>query len=129
MKTVKNLSNSHRKYLNQAVQLAEMSDCRYKHGAVIRKSGRTISVGINYSVNDPNIFDDESVKEHAAVHAEVAALNACRKVDLNGAIIYVARINKKGQEAMSKPCPRCQKALKERGVKKVVYTIDSENDL
>lgn len=129
MKRVKVLSKSHKKYLNQAVKLAKMSDCRYKHGAVIRKSGRTISVGINYTVNDPRILEDISAKEHAAIHAEVAALNACRKVDLNGATIYVARVNNKGEEAMSKPCARCHKALVERGIKKVVYTIDGEEDI
>lgn len=129
MKYVKEMSKSDKKYLDQACELATMSDCNYKHGAVIRKSGKTISVGINHGVNDPAYLTDEVAAEHAAVHAEVAALNACRKVDLNGATIYVARVIKNGEPRMSKPCKRCQEALKARGIRKVFYTIDNEMDI
>lgn len=129
MKFVKIMSKSDQKYLAQAVDLAKMSECNYKHGAVIRKSGKTISVGVNYGVNDPAYLSDEVAAEHAAIHAEVAAMNAARKVDLNGATIYVARVIKNGEPRMSKPCERCQKALKERGIRKVFYTLDNEMDL
>lgn len=30
---------------------------------------------------------------------------------------------------MSKPCPMCQEALREAGIKKIFYTIDGEIDL
>lgn len=129
MKYIKNLSKSHQHFLDQALELSRLSDCRYKHGAVVRKSGRTISVGINYMINDPQNLENEVAKYNAAIHAEEAALNACKKVNLEGAIIYVARVNKNDEPAMSKPCERCQKALKARGVKKVVYTIDSMEEL
>lgn len=129
MKYVTELSKSHKHYLNQAIELAKMSDCNYKHGSVVRKSGRTIAVGINHNVNDPSKLDEETAKKHAAVHAEVAALNACRKVDLTGATVFVARVNNQHEPMMSKPCARCQEALRERGVKKVVYTVDSSMEL
>lgn len=129
MKFKQDLSKSNQYYLDKACDLASMSDCRFKHGAIIRKAGHTISVGINYGVNDPKYLDDEVAVDHAAVHAEVAALNACRKVDLRGASIYVARVLKNGEPRMSKPCENCQKALKERGVKKVYYTIDNSMEL
>lgn len=129
MKFKQVLSKSNQAYLDQAIELAKMSDCRFKHGAVIRKSGKTISVGINHNVNDPKYLDDETAAIHAAVHAEVAAMNACRKVDLNGATIYVARVLKTGDPRMSKPCENCQKVLKARGVKKVYYTLDNTMEL
>jgi deoxycytidylate deaminase len=60
---------------------------------------------------DPNI----------SVHAEVDALSRCN--DPRGATIYVARVNKRGEERMSRPCISCEKALLEAGVKKVIYTL------
>lgn len=82
-------------------------------------------MGINRQINDPAFLDDPTAAIHAGIHAEVAALMASRKVDLNGATIYVARVNKKNEPVMSKPCQRCQDKLAARGVKKVFYTVDS----
>lgn len=118
------LSQRDRRNLDRAIELAKLSDCRYRHGAVIVKHGKTVSVGINATINDPRFLDDPTAAIHAAIHAEVAALNAIRKVDLRGATIYVARVSKRGEPMMSMPCARCQKALTARGVKKIVYTID-----
>lgn len=115
-------------FLEKAAKLAEDSVCRrYRHGAIIVKNGAVISTGINRSVNNP--FQVQSPETQSSIHAEVAALNSCRKTDLTGATIYIARICKDGSQAMSKPCMNCQKALIARGVKKVYYTIDSEMDL
>ena len=124
MKYPEIMSKSDRYYLDKATALAELSDNKFRHGAVIRKNGKTISVGINHTINDPSMLDDATAATNAAVHAEVAALNACRKTNLKGATIYVARISKKGEPRMSKPCLRCQAALRERGVKKIFYTLE-----
>lgn len=126
------LSRKHKKFLDRAITLSRMSGCReYKHGAIIVKNGNTIAVGVNYDVNDPSCIDDDVVaRERASIHAEVAALNACRKTNLKGAVIYVARTTRAfGIPAMSKPCVRCQKALKKRGISHVFYTVDSEMEL
>ena len=129
MKFLPSISKADKYYLDKAIELAKMSDCHFKHGAVIRKNGQTIAVGINHTINDPRYLEDGVAEEHAAVHAEVAALNSCRKVNLKGARIYVARVSKHGEPRMSKPCARCQKALSERGIKKVFYTIDNYMEL
>lgn len=129
MKFVEAISNSDRQALNKAITVAELSDCHFRHGAVIRKNGNTVAVGVNYNINDPAFLDNDVAAEHAAVHAEVAALNACKKMNLSGATLYVARINKNGEPRMSKPCARCQKAIRERGIKKVIYTIENVIDL
>lgn len=123
------LSKANKGYLDKAVDLAKLSDCNFKHGAMIRKSGRTISVGINYEVNDPKYLEHDTVKLHASVHAEVAAMNACKKVNLTGATLFVARVDKRDNPAMSKPCENCQKMMRARGIKKVYYTIDNSIDL
>lgn len=128
MKFRKPLSKKHNSLLNRALELSKLSTySKFKHGAIIVKGGHTIAVGVNRLTNHPDHVEDPKVQ--SSVHAEIAALNACRKTDLNGASIYVARIYKSGEPAMSKPCENCQKALRERGIKKVYYTIDSSMDL
>lgn len=90
--------------------------------------GRTIAVGINSYRNDPSMFGINGC--HYSTHAEVAALKAVSKdVNLKNAVMYVARISKGGNAAMSAPCEACQKALKDAGIRKVCYTIDKEIEL
>jgi deoxycytidylate deaminase len=113
--------------LERASRLAEQSDYKYRHAAIIVKNGNVISRGINSKVNDPRQVTNPLTE--AGLHAEVAAVKAARNADLNGATIYVARVLKDGSPAMSKPCERCQAFLKSCGIKKVYYTIDSEMDL
>jgi deoxycytidylate deaminase len=91
-----------------------------KHGAVIVRGGSVISVGINKNRNHPSIVSNEHIKIHCSVHAEIDALRKVKSA--KGAIIYVARVNKKGQDRLSRPCARCSKAIEQAGIKKVVYT-------
>lgn len=107
--------------------MSALSTCKMQHGAVIIKGGRTLAVAINVDKNDPRNVPQP--KTQAAVHAEVAAIRACGDTDLRGATIYVARRNKAGEPMMSAPCVNCQAALRARGIKKVVYTIDKEMTL
>jgi deoxycytidylate deaminase len=105
--------------LNKAMGLALSSKEKHRHGAIVVKKGKVISYGINVRKNDPNICSFPLVE--SGVHAEVAAIkkaNTC----LEGATIYVARINKSGQPLFSKPCDRCQSAIEKAGIKKVIYT-------
>lgn len=91
-----------------------------KHGAVIVKGGRVISIGINKNRNHPTVVSAEHIKTHCSIHAEIDAL---RKVsNAKGATIYVARVNKKGQDRMSRPCDRCHDAISDAGIRKVIYT-------
>lgn len=89
--------------------------------------GRVLSVGINSNRNDPSVIGDAQLKY--SVHAEIAALRAWGGTNLKNATIYVARLGRSGDPMMSKPCENCQKALKEAGVRKVIYTIDNEMEL
>lgn len=53
------------------------------------------------------------------LHAEIAALVRCRE---NPYKLQVIRVNKRGELRMAKPCPICQLAIKEAGVKLVEYS-------
>lgn len=109
--------------------LATFSTCSFRHGAVIVKGGRVISVGINSMRNHPDHVAD--ARTQSSTHAEAAAIRAAgRYTDLSGATIFIARIARDGKTPMmSAPCVNCQKALKEAGIKKVFYTVDGEMDL
>lgn len=100
-----------------------MSTCHQKHGAIIMRGGSVLSVGINSYRNEPEMFDIVE-GSHVSWHAEVAAIKAYRG-SLIGASIYVARINKNGEQVMSKPCEKCQEVIKRAGIKKIFYTINN----
>ena len=126
------MSKKSRYFLDKAIKLSRLSDYpQFKHGAVITKNGNVLGMGVNRMVNNPgSISDDEVAKKHASIHAEVAALKACGKANLTGATIYVARTSRIfSRPAMSKPCENCQEALREAGIKRVYYTIDSTMEL
>jgi deoxycytidylate deaminase len=116
------LSKTQRAYLDIAVRLAESSDSNFKHGAVFVRGGRLLSVGVNKWRNKNNIpvIESDGYIPHLTIHAEIDAL--ARVKDAKGATVYIARVTKNGEERFSRPCERCEKALMDAGVKRVVYT-------
>lgn len=120
------LSGKDRSRLSQAMRIAETGTCYKRHGAILTSGSRVLSVGINTYKNMPDIVED--AKEEFSVHAEIAALKAYGRPVKNGTM-YIARIGRRGAPLMSKPCVNCQQALKDAGVRKVVYTIDNEMEI
>lgn len=116
------MSRRDRSFLDLALKIAETSDCNSKHGAVIVKGGRVMSVGVNKFRNDP-AFVPSDVKNGRgtifSIHAEEFALS--RAGDVKGAVMYIARLSKRGP-AFSRPCNHCAKKLIKAGIKTVVYT-------
>lgn len=126
----KPMSKKHQKFLDKAIELSKTSEMQLKHGAVLVKGSSVISVGINSRRNDPYFMEDEVAKLHSAEHAEESCLRLAKKVgNLTGAIIYIARTNRKGEPMNSKPCQRCITAIKAVGIRKIFYTINNEMDL
>lgn len=121
------LSAKDRSRLNQALRIAENSECRQRHGAVLTQGGRVLGIGVNVNKNDP-VYSGENQLAFS-IHAEEAALRSWGGSGLKGATIYVARLGKRNIPLNSKPCASCQKMLKEAGVRRVVYTIDNEMEL
>lgn len=105
--------------LNKAMGLALSSQEKHRHGAVITKKGKIVSWGVNSLRNLPAVCSNP--KAEAGRHAEREAIRRAN-TDLEGATIYVARINKNGNPLMSKPCAACQKAIDKAGIKRIFYT-------
>lgn len=123
--TVSELSNRDQAYLNLAVELAKTSQCRQRHGAVVVAGGSVIATGVNKFRNHPNVLSEYDVLLGASHHAEMDAIKQLQYRVLHNAVIYVARVNKRGIERYSRPCNRCYPMLISHGIKEVVYTIDS----
>lgn len=54
------------------------------------------------------------------LHAEIAALVKCKGEPYK---IVIKRINKDGTLGLAKPCPVCELAIKESGIKIVEYSV------
>lgn len=107
--------------MNLARSLASRSAQRHKHGAVVVKSGRVLAMGFNKRRNHPLICNPGRHKLDSGFHAEIDAIK--KVADPRGAVVFVARVNRRGQDRLSKPCPVCAKELSRLGVKKIIYTV------
>lgn len=62
------------------------------------------------------------------LHAEIAALLKARWIlgrdGLKGCTLYVARKRNDGKWGLARPCEACRAAMKDMGIKVVVYTTD-----
>lgn len=113
------LSNRDKRLMQTAIKLAEKSDCPQRHGAIVYKSGRILSTGINIYKNTPS---DYIAADGISVHAEISALSRVSPENLKGSTVYIARRGRCSVHALSRPCPKCYEALVKVGVKKIVYT-------
>ena len=114
------LSKKDKRYLKLAVNAALSSKERRKHGAVVVKSNRVLGIGVNKFRNHPDIIPEHLIKTSCSTHAEIDALNKTKNT--KGATIYVARVNNLGDSMFSRPCNYCYRAIREAGIKEVVYT-------
>lgn len=117
------LSKREEAFLSVARYFAKKSGSRKMHGAVIVKSGRVVGTGYNKDRNSPFVVSPEHIKPHCSRHAEFEAIREAGK-NAEGAILYVARVNRQGKDRISKPCRLCQQVISTNKIKKVIYTKD-----
>ena len=98
----------------------------FRHGAVLESNGAILGIGTN-NEKYCSVGAKYHAKGHGTYHAEISAvLNLDRSIT-KGATIYVSRVSKKDSSyRMSKPCDMCHAVLQERGIKKVVYSVDED---
>jgi deoxycytidylate deaminase len=95
---------------------------------VTDKRGRVLSIGVNsYKKTNPMMKTYAIRAGNPAacfLHAEVAALVSLSHNDRQKAYkISIARALKNNQTGLAAPCPICQLALKDAGIKVVEYTM------
>lgn len=119
------------RYFRLAKNASEFGDYpRYKIGAIIVYKSRVLSVGWNAKKENPiqkryNIergFDVETAKN--SLHAEIYAISKIKEMDINWnkVSIFIYREYKNGIRALARPCPACEKAIRDLGIKHVYYT-------
>lgn len=114
------LSNRDNIMLARTMRLAAKSHMAHKHAAILYKSGRVLSFGVNSGRNSHPTM--EINRKDYTYHAEINAIRLVDKPTLQGATLYVARINKTGEPLLSLPCRNCIIELRSAGIKRVVYT-------
>lgn len=109
--------------IENAIKEAKRSSEHYKIGCVITdKKGRILSHGFNQRKSHPfqAHYANKHNPEKIFLHAEIAALIKVR--DGEPHTIYVGRIMKNGSWGIARPCPICAAAIKDAGIKNVVFT-------
>lgn len=122
------ISSRHNRFLDIAKKLALRSPYKkFRHGAILVKGGSIRNGACNS--NDYCSFGAKFRKEpgKATIHAEIGAVLGIDRSVTEGATVYVARLNKREETRLSKPCSMCEAVLRHVGIKKVIYTVsDSE---
>lgn len=103
-----------------------MSKARFDITAIIYdKRGRVLSIGKNSYVKTHPLQHFHSHKvglpQKQFLHAEIHAIARCKRLDKAHRIV-VTRFDKNGKEALAKPCPVCQSAIKAAGIEIVEHT-------
>lgn len=92
------------------------------HAAVLVRGSQILSIGFNKPTK-PKIVRDIGAHPNLTLHAEVDAINLCKRRDLSGSKIYVARLLKdKKRLAISCPCHLCQRVLSEHQIHRAIFT-------
>lgn len=100
------------------IKLLEMA-AKLALGGNQRRNFRLAAISVRADGAMTWSLNEHTITPNPKCHAEARVL---QKSDW-GATLYVARVIRDGTWAISRPCPRCQAAIRNKGVKKVVYTI------
>lgn len=106
-------------FLRQAAKQAHSSNHhRFRLGAIVVRSGRVLSQGINISKKGP-----ATPPYRESIHAEVVAIRNAKITD--GATLYVARLSSHGNMAIAKPCEYCVEHMLENNIQRVVFSVSN----
>lgn len=113
------------KVVNKLAELSALNDVqlRCSHVAALFHKKKMLSLGMNKTKTHPLAFRLSGSQTKRYLHAEQDCLKGIN-MDLSRMTLYVARMDRNGELANSKPCKFCSAYIKELGVGRVVYTID-----
>lgn len=110
------------RFLDLAIQAAMTNkEPKWKLAALTVGGGRILSVGYNSTMQNPT---PTGTIPHTCLgrHAETEAIRFCHSVPKT---IYIARVSKSFKPRLARPCNECYDAIRRKGIKRIVYTIDS----
>lgn len=119
------------RYFNLAKKASEYSDYvdRYKMGAVAIYKNIYLAYGFNHCKTSPSLVEYtkyRGFKVQPFFHAESHCLNKIKDLDIDFSkvSIFVYREHKNGITALAKPCPSCNKLIKDLRIHNVYYTTN-----
>ncbi len=98
-----------------AKKQCEKSSYKKRLGAVVVNRGKVVGLG-------HNVVQSTGIKTDG-LHAEISALRNTSAKFRYGSTVYVCRILKNQEIALSKPCHACSVVMKKMGVKYVWYSV------
>lgn len=116
------------RFLEMAKKLSYKStEMKRAFGAIIVNNNKIVSLGKNRKSHPkiPKIRSERTGKIYYGLHAEIAALLKC-DFPVRGMSVYVHGRNMRSNTPVySKPCELCERILKERGIKKFVFSTQN----
>lgn len=122
------------KYFSIAKKAQQESDfIKPKIGAAIFYGNKLLSIGYNTNKTSPaqfkynkyrNFSNNLNITIEHKTHAEIMALNKIKYLDIDFAKckLFIYRENSEGVLGICKPCPGCEKAIRDLGIKNIFYT-------
>jgi len=105
-------------YLNKAkIKSKKSNHYKVKIGAILVNKGKVVSTGFNKLRHNRH---RQYSRWQNSVHAEIDCL--LKAGNSAGGTLYVYRENKNGELAICKPCIFCQILIREKNIKKIIYT-------
>lgn len=112
------------KFINLATSMALKSTSKFRHGAVLVRKNRVISAGFNNMRKSHPIVEEFNNNSNfvKGMHAEIHACLGVSASDLKKSDVYVVRLLRNGEKALSLPCQMCQSFLDSVGVRRVYFS-------
>ena len=109
-------------HVSLARSMARKSQERQRVGCIVSKRTRVVSTGFNQAKTHP-LIESFPYEPHCRLHAEMHACLGVKNSILKGCAVYVIRILKNDDLALSRPCKGCQKYLQSVGIRRVFYSL------
>lgn len=127
------MTKKDRTYFNAAKAISTMSDFPRVHiGCVVTDGHRIISSGFNTRRTHPiqKILNKERFNAETphSLHSESMALIPLinkKNINWKKCNVYIYRELKNGEMGMCRPCPSCEKLIRDLGIKHIFYTTQN----
>lgn len=107
--------------LEMARKMSLKSDAPFPLGSVLINGGRVVGKGYNkYSGYNPMV---RKYFKFPTLHAEIMAISNTPPDLVKGSTIYVYRRRFCGTPGVALCCYRCMRAVRDLGIRKIVYSI------
>ena len=125
------------RFFEKATEMAKKSDMPQQMGCIVTYKGKIIAEGYNqqrthplqaeYDKERPDVI--EGTANVHSMHAESSALFKIKNMNIkwNKVEVYICRPLKCRTFGLAKPCPSCQKLIRDMGIKKIHYKTDDES--